>query len=475
MSVGPEEPRERLNYFNGQRLAAADFRSEQAHHDGMRRVLNRSLYSAGVVAGLDVEIDPADRSRVKVRRGFAFDHLGREIFLPQDVFMPALGGAGGASGGTLVAVSYREQQRKSAVPGAWGPPMRIAAEVAFEILDAWPSAESGRVVIAQLELDARCRVQRIVPGARQVASPVKAQKVRPMSLVGEKDIDIANEKTLHFHIEDGMPERAVLILRAGKFSSIHYTEIGEHAHSLEQKIAPHEPPPDHAHKLDNARTATALPPQDVKFRAWVWPLWPHPLDFNPRQPYAFMLWNDPGGSEQDLEQPRTSLGPHLRITGTRHSHRFVASTVTGATGAFELSPHVIAGQATHPFGSSAAVPPPHQLERDGAPEHTYVRDLRVVLDDGNDITEAIRAQLARRPGEAARWELLGDGRATHAMAAEEGTGEIDLLALGFELGMGAHRLSFRLVAPKPGDPDYSGDPAHPGDRGGNIQYHLYID
>ena len=40
----PDEALARLNYFNGQRLAAADFRSEQSYHLGMRRVLNRSLY-----------------------------------------------------------------------------------------------------------------------------------------------------------------------------------------------------------------------------------------------------------------------------------------------------------------------------------------------------------------------------------------------------------------------------------------------
>jgi hypothetical protein len=466
MSVSLDDPRERLNYSNGQRLAASDFRAEQAHHDGMRRVLNRSLYSAGIVTGLEVEIDPADRRRVKLRRGLAFDHLGREIFLLQDVSVPA------SAGGFLV-MWYREQPRRPVID-AWGPPARIAADAAFEILDAWPAPESGRVVIAQLELDARCHVVRVLSEARQYASPVKAQKVRPISIVGEKDIDIANEKALHFHIEDGTPERAVLILRAGKFSSIHYSELGGHAHSLEQKIAAHEPPPEHAHKMEDVKTDPQLNPNTLGFRAWVWPRWPDAHDPDPQQPFAFQLWQDPGGSEQDLEQERSSLGPQLRITGTLHSHRFGSAKADWA-GAYGPLSHVIDGDATHPYGSTAAVPPPHQIERNGKPHYTYIRDLRVVLDDSNDITDAIRAQLARRPGEAARWESLGDGKGTHAIASDDGTGEIDLLALGFELGMGAHRLSFRLLTPKPGDPDHSGDPAHPGDRGGNIQYHLYID
>ena len=91
----PDDARERLNYFNGQRLAAADFRAEQGHHTGMRRVLNHALYSSGIVTGLEVELvssdKPADRHLVKVRRGLAFDHLGREIFLPEDVLVHAMG------------------------------------------------------------------------------------------------------------------------------------------------------------------------------------------------------------------------------------------------------------------------------------------------------------------------------------------------------------------------------------------------
>ena len=71
-----DDPRERLNYFNGQRLAASDFRTEQGHQDGMRRVLNSSLYSSGIVTGLEVEIDPNQNHNVIVRHGLAFDYLG---------------------------------------------------------------------------------------------------------------------------------------------------------------------------------------------------------------------------------------------------------------------------------------------------------------------------------------------------------------------------------------------------------------
>src|SRR5262245_34509299 len=103
MSANLVDPRERLNYFNGERLAAADFRAEQGHHDGMRGVLNSMLYSPGVVSGLEVEIDRANRDRVKVGHGLAFDYLGRELFVPQEVLVQAMGGPG--SVGNLLTVS----------------------------------------------------------------------------------------------------------------------------------------------------------------------------------------------------------------------------------------------------------------------------------------------------------------------------------------------------------------------------------
>ena len=92
-----DEALQRLNYFNGQRLAATDFRAEQGHHLGMRRVINRSLYSPGIVVGLEViraqsnPPDPLDKHRVIVKHGLAFDNLGREIFLPVDVAVQVMG------------------------------------------------------------------------------------------------------------------------------------------------------------------------------------------------------------------------------------------------------------------------------------------------------------------------------------------------------------------------------------------------
>ena len=45
---------ERLHYFNGQRLVARDLEIEQRYFITVRRMLNRGLYSPGVVDGLEV-------------------------------------------------------------------------------------------------------------------------------------------------------------------------------------------------------------------------------------------------------------------------------------------------------------------------------------------------------------------------------------------------------------------------------------
>jgi hypothetical protein len=259
MSANPsDEALQRLNYFNGQRLAAADLRAEQGHHMGMRRVINRSLYSPGIVVGLEVIPAPPDASDptnlqykhcVIVKRGLAFDNLGREIFLPVDVQVQVMGAPRSAPGvvfGNLLVISYREarqfpSQSRCTVGApfqpcsgdlAWGAPTRIVADATFEFVDSWPSDESGKIVLSQIELDAKCNVVRTSPSVRRYAVAAKPQTVRTVSLEGEKDIDKQNPKVLYFHIDGGAPDSAVLYLRGLPFSTLYYTELGKHQHNM---------------------------------------------------------------------------------------------------------------------------------------------------------------------------------------------------------------------------------------------------
>ncbi|NES22055.1 MAG: hypothetical protein F6K41_24810, partial [Symploca sp. SIO3E6] len=73
---------QRPNYFTSQFLVEEDFNDEQAYHRAMRLRHNRSLYSWGVVEGL--EVTKAGDKKVAVSEGMAIDKDGREIIILPD-------------------------------------------------------------------------------------------------------------------------------------------------------------------------------------------------------------------------------------------------------------------------------------------------------------------------------------------------------------------------------------------------------
>jgi hypothetical protein len=471
MSANPaNDPRERLNYFNGQRLAASDFRAEQGHHDGMRRVLNSSLYSSGIVTGLEVEVDPDDKYRhhVKVRRGLAFDYLGREIFLPEDVSVLAMGAPSTTKGlvfGNLLVISYREQRKSPVSDGcavasqaapcsgdlAWGAPTRIAADAVFEVLDSWPADESGKVVLAQLELNAQCQVDRVLPGARKYAMPVKAQQVRGVSLEGEKDIDQANPKELYFHVEGGAPDSVTLYLRARKFPSLYYTELGRHNHDRTM-TAPQLVVPDHSHKLGaiSTDTATQQAGKDVNLIA---------CTANDDQDNGIRTWGNMNmvRANQILNQMTSGAGaPLLQITNlASHTHTLPPNQKTELDGGVNKSLGI-----DIQIKDAGVLSPPARATDSNALEN--IKNLKVFL-DGQSITKLITDQLEAKPGQAGKWAAVDAANQPcikgSSLAQADGSGEIDLLKLGPEIGLGQHKLEFRVDEP---------------DVGGTIQYNLYV-
>src|SRR4029079_13330382 len=86
-----EQPIERMKYYNGQRLEADDLKLEQEYHIRVRRWLNKSLYSAGIAAGLEVKPDLGNLQQVIVGRGLALDQDGREIILLDEQAVQVMG------------------------------------------------------------------------------------------------------------------------------------------------------------------------------------------------------------------------------------------------------------------------------------------------------------------------------------------------------------------------------------------------
>src|SRR5690349_5079882 len=71
---------ERIQFFDGERLFAADLQTLEAFNREMRWLHNQSLHQAGVAAGYKVTGLKGDR-QVTIEPGYAIDTLGREIIL----------------------------------------------------------------------------------------------------------------------------------------------------------------------------------------------------------------------------------------------------------------------------------------------------------------------------------------------------------------------------------------------------------
>jgi hypothetical protein len=78
---------ERLAFFDGQRLAAADLQGIEAFNREMRWLHNRSLHQAGIGNGFAVAGKKGDRE-VRIGPGYALDSDGRETVLIRDHVEP---------------------------------------------------------------------------------------------------------------------------------------------------------------------------------------------------------------------------------------------------------------------------------------------------------------------------------------------------------------------------------------------------
>ena len=96
-----------------------------------------------------------------------------------------------------------------------------------------PYESSGEIVLGQVELDDQCKaVYQINTGVRRYVGAASAAKVHQYALEGERHIDKNNPGRIYFHIRGRQPNAVTLYLRAEKFSTLHYSEMGKHNHRL---------------------------------------------------------------------------------------------------------------------------------------------------------------------------------------------------------------------------------------------------
>ena len=480
---------ERLHYFNGRRLEAADLELEQRYHLDMRRRLNRELFTPGVVSGLEVAQALADdgkpsKTKVRVADGLALDPLGRELVVAEQALaVPAQPPTKGRDGYFLV-VRYREE-RLPADEDPCHPPGPTYARIREEPELMWteeapahvncrpgvPSRDCA-VMLAFVRVSGACEIVEIVIGVRAYAHPVHTGQVAAFALEGEKDIDKDNPKTLHFVIRGGLPDSVLLYLWGEKFSSLYYTELGAHKHSFDAtkttgpattSLAEHtHSVAAHSHLVPDGYTSDATPHHHLlrQNRNDVSGYLPPVPPLTKGRVVAFHSpggtndqyhdgENDPDGNYRSYVSDESDHGHTVTFkdangnpitTGSSGGGSTGVATPTSGTGSESHTHASLPDTASTGLGSSAA-----RSSNENA--HTYLANLRVEL-DGADVTPEILKQLG--------WTQLGDGVGTFA------TDSIDLLAsaaaTGVPIDEDDHTLVFKVAS-----------------GGGQVLYNLYVE
>lgn len=121
---------ERNHYFYGKLMTVRDFQDEQTYMNDKRRLGNRLLHGAGIVAGLGVLL--VDNQTFSLEAGMALDYLGREI-LVQDPCVKRISAIQGfdqiqQSGDVYLGIRYQEEE----------------CEGTFSVAGSGENAEAGR-------------------------------------------------------------------------------------------------------------------------------------------------------------------------------------------------------------------------------------------------------------------------------------------------------------------------------------------
>jgi hypothetical protein len=481
-------PLERLGYANGQRLEAGDLRLEQRYHIEVRRLLNRGLFTPGVVSGLEVAAITGQPRKVLVRTGIGIDPVGREVVLRQEttVDVPNQKPVENPLGYFLV-IRYAEQQVPATDPWcgtAEGPPRvaRVREEpelVWSEHVPAHANCTSGDegvdcgIVLALVVLDGACKVSQIQSVVREYSHPTHASQVQAIAFEGEKDIDPDNPKVLHFKIRGGAAQSAALFLWGGPFSSLYYTELGNHTHTYSATTDPTEV--DHQH--NRSAIDTNAGDGDHRHDSHNHGSHGHTLAVNaslnspggllttkvvvtPPDPiFRFMrsCYVQDGGVDDAHVPPLDGAG-NPTVNGS-HTHT-VPAQLSDFTTPPNATDHTHTFHGTSDGGGVAASPHGLPYIAHGGDRLEFLNELHVTFDK-KDITQIVIDRYSPKswgsPGHPA---TLGDGSPTHGINSS-GTGVIDLMdvaaEVGIDMGQEDHSLTFSVKG-----------------GGGKVLYNLYV-
>jgi hypothetical protein len=184
---------ERIVFFTGQQLTAADFVALQKAHRELRWLHNRSLHNWGIGIGLAVTGERGDTT-VTVSPGYGIDCLGREIILTEHrtLTVPAVASApgGGEAIYYLTAVYVRDEDQDVAErrPGVCLPEgtVRLTEEPGLEWHQSNELNEGRELILAQAWIQ-NCRLSRALSlTARRNAKPSQQPYIAAgQTVVGE--------------------------------------------------------------------------------------------------------------------------------------------------------------------------------------------------------------------------------------------------------------------------------------------------
>lgn len=184
---------ERITFFNGQQLNAADLTDVQTANRELRWLHNRSLHNWGIGAGLGVMGERGNRT-VTVDPGYGIDHAGREIILTETRVLPVpaiASAAGGQEAVFYIVAAYRadkDQTVSERRPGvcvseggvrlseapliAWRKPGELAEGFELILAKAWiKNCQLSRPVCLAVRRNARPAQQPyIVSGQTEAGS-----------------------------------------------------------------------------------------------------------------------------------------------------------------------------------------------------------------------------------------------------------------------------------------------------------------
>lgn len=469
-----EKPLERLNYYNGQRLEAKDLKLEQEYHIRVRRWLNKSLYSSGIAQGLTVrfEKDKDEKVLIVVGPGLAIDNEGREIILLEEK-RPDLPG----ETETYLTIEYNERKteeetgsctnRKTGGHVAWGGPARILAEPLLKFHPQLPPGGSGKIVLAKVRLINNCTDVEFDMSLRKYIGAASASKVNQYVLEGERHIDKDNPGKIFFHIRGRQPNAVTLYLRAESFSTLYYSELGQHQHDVGGTI------PAHAHTITGVLTKDNVPHtgQGTAHK--------HSYVSSTARVVGYRKPSSAGFYHQDFNAVQLVWDANSQSVNiltnvdmfSESEHTHPTPTVTDpypASGSVSVT--------TTPQATGAIDSPARVANKDGTPAKklTYVSDLQVSIGkvsslrgiSGKNYTNYTKEILAQLANANSEWnnKKLGDGSDSHQLV-KTGTGPIklDFLPdLSFDEDDGGEYVIELSV-----DKD--------NDCGGRILYNLYVE